>query len=50
MPFNPAIAPYVTLYWFVDNAKARRELGIDFRSGREAIADALAWLRQIGKI
>ena len=50
MPFNPAIAPYVTLYWFVDSAKARRELGINFRSGREAIADALAWLRQVGKI
>ena len=50
MPFNPAIAPYVTLYWFVDSAKARRELGIDFRSGRDAIGDAVAWLRQVGKI
>ena len=25
---NPQIVPYATRYWFVDNTKARRELGV----------------------
>ena len=30
MPFNPAIVPYATKYWFMNNSRAKRELGIDF--------------------
>jgi dihydroflavonol-4-reductase len=50
LPFNPAIAPYVTLYWFVDGSRARRELGINYRPAREAVADALGWLKASGKL
>lgn len=49
-PFNPAVVPYATRYWFVDNGKARRELGVSFRSARETIWAALEWLRGAGFI
>jgi len=48
LPYNPHIVPYATRYWFVDNAKARRELGATFRSARETIGSTLAWLKQAG--
>ena len=50
MPFNPAIIPYATMYWFMSNAKARRELGVEFRSARETLAPTLEWLREAGHI
>jgi dihydroflavonol-4-reductase len=50
LPFNPAIIPYATLYWFMSNAKAQRELGVTFRSARETLAPTLAWLREAGHI
>jgi dihydroflavonol-4-reductase len=50
LPFNAAIAPYATRYWFVDNSKAREELGVCFRPARTAIADAVAWLKTDGRI
>ena len=50
MPFNPAIAPYATLYWYVDNRKAQEELGVRFRPAREAIRDAVEWLRRTDRL
>jgi len=50
LPFNPAMAPYATRYWFVDGGKARRELGLRFRSARDAISDAVGWLQSEGRI
>jgi dihydroflavonol-4-reductase len=50
LPFNPAVIPYATLYWFMSNAKAQRELGVTFRSARETLAPTLAWLKEAGHI
>lgn len=44
LPFNPRVVPYATRYWFVDNTKARGELGVEFRSARETIESTLQWL------
>jgi dihydroflavonol-4-reductase len=49
-PFNPAVVPYATRYWFADNAKARRELGVTFRSARETVCSTLDWLREVGHL
>jgi dihydroflavonol-4-reductase len=48
LPFNPAVLPYATLYWFMDNTRARNELGVSFRSARETLAPTLAWLASAG--
>jgi dihydroflavonol-4-reductase len=48
LPFNPHVVPYATRFWFVDNGKARRELGIRFRSARETIQSTLDWLVKAG--
>jgi dihydroflavonol-4-reductase len=45
MPFNPSVVPYATRYWFVDSAKARRELGLTFRDARATMRSTLDWLR-----
>jgi len=45
LPYEPAVVPYATRYWFVDNSKARRELAVHFRSARDTVASTLAWLR-----
>ncbi|HEY5063086.1 MAG TPA: NAD-dependent epimerase/dehydratase family protein [Gemmatimonadaceae bacterium] len=50
MPFNPHVVPYATRYWFVDNGKACRELGLTFRGARETIGSTLAWLRSVARI
>jgi len=50
LPFNPAVLPYATLYWFVDNTRARTELGVSFRSARETLAQTLAWLAENGLV
>ena len=47
-PFNPAVVPYATRYWFVDSTKARRELGVTFRGARDTMSATLAWLRESG--
>jgi dihydroflavonol-4-reductase len=48
LPYNPHVVPYATRYWFVDNTKATRELGVSFRGARETIGSTLAWLRESG--
>ena len=46
--FNPTIIPYVVRYWWMDNTKARSELGVNFRSAHETLAPTLHWLRENG--
>jgi dihydroflavonol-4-reductase len=48
LPYNPHVVPYATRYWFMDNAKARRELGVSFRAGRETLQSTMAWLERAG--
>ena len=48
--FNPHVVPYATRYWFVNNAKARRELGVTFRDARKTIGSTLSWLMQAGHV
>jgi dihydroflavonol-4-reductase len=50
LPFEPAVVPYATLYWFMDGTKARNELGITFRSARETLASTLSWLETSGRL
>jgi dihydroflavonol-4-reductase len=44
LPFNSVVIPYATRYWFVDNSKARKVLGIHFRSAEETLGSTLTWL------
>lgn len=48
MGFEPAVIPYAVKYWFVDNSKAKKELGVDFRSPREILLPTLNWVREVG--
>ena len=48
MGFEPAVIPYAVKYWFVDNSKAKNELGVDFRSPREILTPTLNWVREVG--
>jgi dihydroflavonol-4-reductase len=50
LPFNPAVLPYATLYWFMDNSRARNELGVSFRSAHDTLAPTLAWLVSTGHV
>jgi dihydroflavonol-4-reductase len=50
LPYNPHVIPYATKFWFMDNTKAKRELGITFRSARETLGPTLAWLKESGRI
>jgi dihydroflavonol-4-reductase len=50
LPFDPTVIPYATRYWFMDNRKAREELGVSFRSARDTLAPTLAWLRAAGHV
>lgn len=50
LPFSPEVAPYATLYWFMDSAKARGELGVSFRPARQTLSSALSWLCQTGRL
>ena len=50
MGFEPAVIPYAVKYWFVDNSKAKKELGVSFRSPREILEPTLQWAKQEGMI
>jgi dihydroflavonol-4-reductase len=50
LPYNYRVVPYATRYWFFDNSKARRELGVTFRTARETLAPTVAWLKGAGLI
>jgi len=45
---TPVEIDYASQYLFFDNAKARRELGLEFRDLEESIADALQWFQGAG--
>jgi dihydroflavonol-4-reductase len=50
LPYNPRVVPYATRYFWADNSKAKRELGIDFRSARDTLAPTVEWLKTAGLI
>ena len=50
LPFSPAVVPYITRYWFVDNAKAVQELQVTFRPARETLQPTIAWLQAEGHL
>lgn len=47
----PALQPvitkyrYATHYWYIDNSQTLQELGVNFRSAKDTIADTLNWLK-----
>jgi len=49
-PINPKIVPYATLYWFMDNEKARNKLGISFRNAYDTLLPTLKWLKETKQI
>ena len=46
MGFEPAVVPYAVKYWFVDNSKARNELGISFKGTRDILEPTLNWVQK----
>jgi dihydroflavonol-4-reductase len=50
LPFNPHVIPYATMYWFTDNVKAKRELGVQFRDAAETLQPVLDWCLNSGRI
>lgn len=50
LPYNPNVIPYATKYWFVDNSKARDELGVEFRPARDVLQPTIEWLQSEGHI
>jgi dihydroflavonol-4-reductase len=50
LPFNPQVIPYATLYWFTDNSKAVRELGVKFRDAESTLIPTLEWCVNTGHI
>ncbi|MDA0713324.1 MAG: NAD-dependent epimerase/dehydratase family protein [bacterium] len=49
-PINPKVVPYATLYWFADNQKARRDLGVNFRNAQDTLLPTLKWLQETKRI
>ncbi|MBN4077328.1 NAD-dependent epimerase/dehydratase family protein [Sulfobacillus acidophilus] len=45
-PVNPLVIPYATKFWFMDNTKAKNELGISFRSASDTLVPTIKWLQQ----
>lgn len=50
LPYNPNVIPYATRYWFVDNSKAKDELGVEFRDARSVLEPTIEWLKAEGHI
>ena len=50
LPFNSQAIPYATLYWFTDNSKAVRELGVQFRNAESTLRPTLEWCMNTGRI
>jgi dihydroflavonol-4-reductase len=50
LPFDPEVIPYATLYWFTDNRKAVRELGVRFRNAESTLQPTLEWCMNTGRI
>ncbi|MGJ3241706.1 MAG: NAD-dependent epimerase/dehydratase family protein [Opitutales bacterium] len=45
-----AVLEYASYYWFMDNGKARTELGVTFRDARATLEPVIAWLQAEGRI
>jgi dihydroflavonol-4-reductase len=50
LPYNQHVIPYATRYWFMNHAKAERELGVRFRDARETLMPTIAWLKEAGHV
>jgi dihydroflavonol-4-reductase len=50
LPFEPAVVPYATRYWFTTSGKATRELGARFRPAPQVLAPTIRWLADSGWI
>lgn len=50
MGFEPAVIPYAVKYWFVDNSKAKKELGVHFRPAKEILEPTLKWVKEEGML
>lgn len=44
--WSRAAVEYGCRFWFFDNGRARRELGLRFRSAEETIAETVSWLQE----
>jgi dihydroflavonol-4-reductase len=49
-PVHPDLLAHGVLYWFVDDTKARRELGYAPRGARETVGDVVNWLKAAGHV
>jgi dihydroflavonol-4-reductase len=49
-PVDAGVVEYATRYWFVDDRKARTELGYAPRPARQALESTIAWLYQAGLV
>jgi dihydroflavonol-4-reductase len=49
-PVEPGVVEYATRYWFVDDRKARTELGYAPRPARQALEPTIAWLYRAGLV
>jgi dihydroflavonol-4-reductase len=49
-PVEPGVVEYATRYWFVDDRKARTELGYAPRPARQALLPTIAWLYRAGLV
>lgn len=47
IPFNPHMIPYAVKYWYFDNSKAKKELGLTFRCGRDVLQETLEWMQKV---
>lgn len=50
MGFEPAVIPYAVKFWFMDNSKAKNELGATFRSPKEILVETLDWIKKEGML
>jgi dihydroflavonol-4-reductase len=50
LPFNAAVVPFATRFWFMNNEKATRELGMKFRPAEQTLGPTLEWLKKAGHI
>lgn len=49
-PVVPEVLIYATLFWFMDSAKAKRELGFSPRPPREVLIPTIRWLYEAGHV
>jgi dihydroflavonol-4-reductase len=47
-PVPPDLVGYACRYWFVDSAKAKRELGYRPRPAAETLGSVVTWIRGAG--